>query len=147
MGVAGACRLDDLVNLTVDNIQDHGTILIVKVPDSKSSHRTFTVSGGEQQSFCPLSVYRKYLSLRPSHTKTQRLFLYFKDGKCTIQVVGRNALGKIPSHIARYLDLPEPSRYTGYCFRRSSVKSLQKASFFWELQFFYCSCILKFFYK
>lgn len=131
MGVAGACRRDELVNMTVDDIQDHGTIIIVKIPDNKSGgHRSFTVTSGEGHSFCPLTVIRKYIALRPPHTKTRRLFLYYKDGKCTIQTVGINTLAKIPSHIAQYLNLPEPSRYTGYCFKRSSVKSMKKVSFF-----------------
>lgn len=131
MGVAGACRRDQLVNMTIDDVTDHGAILMVRLPDSKSGgYRTFTVASGEGQLFCPLSVYRKYVALRPPHTKSRRLFLYYRDGKCTIQTVGINTLAKIPSQIAQFLNLPEPSRYTGYCFKRSSVNSMKKVSFF-----------------
>lgn len=130
MGLAGACRRDELVNMTVDNIKDHGGILVVKIPDKSGGHRSFTIAEGEGHSFCPLSVFRKYVALRPFHTKTRRLFLYYKEGKCTIQTVGINTLAKIPRQIAQYLNLPEPSRYTGYCFKRSSVKSMKKFSFF-----------------
>ncbi|KAJ8975091.1 hypothetical protein NQ317_006505, partial [Molorchus minor] len=72
LGIAGACRTDELVNLTVDDIED-------------------------------------------------RLFLYYKAGKCSSQPVGKNTMGKIPSVVASYLKLPDVACYTGHCLRRSSA--------------------------
>ncbi|KAJ8976551.1 hypothetical protein NQ317_007591 [Molorchus minor] len=37
LGIAGACRTDELVNLTVDDIEDVGSSLIVKIPNTKRS--------------------------------------------------------------------------------------------------------------
>ncbi|KAJ8976682.1 hypothetical protein NQ317_011155 [Molorchus minor] len=34
LGIAGACRTDELVNLTVDDIEDVGSSLIVKIPNT-----------------------------------------------------------------------------------------------------------------
>jgi hypothetical protein len=38
--------------------------------------------------------------------------------------VGINNIGSIPSKIATFLNLPNPSQYTGHCFRRSSATLL-----------------------
>ncbi|KAJ8978517.1 hypothetical protein NQ317_002421 [Molorchus minor] len=35
LGIAGACRTDELVNLTVDDIEDVGSSMIVKIPNTK----------------------------------------------------------------------------------------------------------------
>ncbi|KAJ8978326.1 hypothetical protein NQ317_015940 [Molorchus minor] len=39
-GIAGACRTDELVNLTVDDIEDVGSSLIVKIPNTKTKDST-----------------------------------------------------------------------------------------------------------
>ncbi|KAJ8971922.1 hypothetical protein NQ317_011323, partial [Molorchus minor] len=78
LGIAGACRTDELVNLTVDDIED-------------------------------------------------RLFLYYKAGKCSSQPVGKNTMGKIPSVVASYLKLSDVACYTGHCLRRSSATLLADA--------------------
>ncbi|KAJ8976934.1 hypothetical protein NQ317_015403 [Molorchus minor] len=45
LGIAGACRTDELVNLTVDDIEDVGSSLIVKIPNTKTKiPRIFVVT-------------------------------------------------------------------------------------------------------
>ncbi|KAJ8979619.1 hypothetical protein NQ317_005296, partial [Molorchus minor] len=109
--IAGACRTDELVNLTVDDIED------TKIP------RIFVVTDVGNM----LELFRKYLSLRPPHVKHKRLFLYYKAGKCSSQPVGKNTMGKIPSVVASYLKLPDVACYTGHCLRRSSATLLADA--------------------
>ncbi|KAJ8966301.1 hypothetical protein NQ317_006412 [Molorchus minor] len=109
LGIAGACRTDELVNLTVDDIEDIPRIFVV------------TDVGNM------LELFRKYLSLRPPHVKHKRLFLYYKAGKCSSQPVGKNTMGKIPSVVASYLKLPDVACYTGHCLRRSSATLLADA--------------------
>ncbi|KAJ8974496.1 hypothetical protein NQ317_019454, partial [Molorchus minor] len=109
LGIAGACRTDELVNLTVDDIEDIPRIFVV------------TDVGNM------LELFRKYLSLRPPHVKHKRLFLYYKAGKCSSQPVGKNTMGKIPSVVASYLKLPDVACYTGHCLRRSSAALLADA--------------------
>ncbi|KAJ8954935.1 hypothetical protein NQ317_010648 [Molorchus minor] len=91
LGIAGACRTDELVNLTVDDIEDVGSSLIVKIPGTKTKiPRIFVVTDVGNM----LELFRKYLSLRPPHVKHKRLFLYYKAGKCSSQPVGKNTMGK-----------------------------------------------------
>ncbi|KAJ8967350.1 hypothetical protein NQ317_008716 [Molorchus minor] len=45
LGIAGACQTDELVNLTVDDIEDVGSSLIVKIPNTKTKiPRIFVVT-------------------------------------------------------------------------------------------------------
>ncbi|KAJ8974059.1 hypothetical protein NQ317_016749, partial [Molorchus minor] len=113
-----------IVNLTVDDIEDVGSSLIVKIPNTKTKiPRIFVVTDVGNM----LELFRKYLSLRPPHVKHKRLFLYYKAGKCSSQPVGKNTMGKIPSVVASYLKLPDVACYTGHCLRRSSATLLADA--------------------
>ncbi|KAJ8976932.1 hypothetical protein NQ317_005105 [Molorchus minor] len=115
LGIAGACRTDELVNLTVDDIEDVGSSLIVKIPNTKTKiPRIFVVTDVGNM----LELFPKYLSLRPPH---------YKAGKCSSQPVGKNTMGKIPSVVASYLKLPDVACYTGHCLRRSSATLLADA--------------------
>ncbi|XP_051153688.1 uncharacterized protein LOC127276972 [Leptopilina boulardi] len=38
--------------------------------------------------------------------------------------IGRHKIGEVPEKIASYLSLPNPKRYTGHCFRRTSATLL-----------------------
>ncbi|KAJ8980057.1 hypothetical protein NQ317_012897 [Molorchus minor] len=123
-GDCRACRTDELFNLTVDDIEDVGSSLIVKIPNTKTKiPRIFVVTDVGNR----LELFRKYLSLRPPHVKHKRPFLYYKAGKCSSQPVGKNTMGKIPSVIASYLKLPDVACYTGHCLRRSSATLLADA--------------------
>lgn len=118
VGLAGACRKGELCNLMFSDIQDTGNIAIVTLRDTKTKkHRTFTITA-DCDSY---SYYKKYVALRPDNVQHDRFFLQYKDGKCT---VGINSFSKFPQKIARFLDLPEPTMYTGHCFRRTSASFL-----------------------
>lgn len=69
-----------------------------------------------------LDIVRRYESLRPSHAKSDRFFLNYKNGKCTVQTIGKNKFYKMPQRIAEYLMLPDPGRYTGNCSVHSTKK-------------------------
>lgn len=69
MGVFGACRREELCQMTVNDIKDLGTILMVTIPDSKTRvPRTFTIIGAY------INLYHKYVALRPSKINHQRFF-------------------------------------------------------------------------
>ncbi|KAJ8909977.1 hypothetical protein NQ315_013569 [Exocentrus adspersus] len=88
LGIAGACRTDELVNLTVDDIEDVGSSLIAKIPNTKTKiSRTFVVTDVGNM----LELFRKYLSLRPPHVKHKRLFCTTKQ-----ENVVRSQLARIP---------------------------------------------------
>ena len=117
IGLAGACRREELTKMSIDLINDKEDMLLVKIPDSKTHiERTFVVIGQEN-----LLLYRQYLSLRPSHTPHNRLFVNYKKGKCSIQPVGIHSFGNLGLRIAEFLNLPNPKNYTGHSIRRTSA--------------------------
>ncbi|KAJ8914726.1 hypothetical protein NQ315_017436 [Exocentrus adspersus] len=124
-GLAGACRRAELSQITIDNIEYKGNLVVVKITDSKNhSARSFVISA-EVNNGKFLELYRKYANLRPSSvTSHRRFFIKYTKGKCSVQCIGINSIGKIPSEIAAYLGLPNPERYTGHIFRRSSATFL-----------------------
>ncbi|XP_031358251.1 uncharacterized protein LOC116181935 [Photinus pyralis] len=125
LGVAGACRREELTKMTVNDIQGEDTFLLVTIPDSKTHvPRTFSVTEGKENW---IHLYQKYKALRPQNAQTSRLFLNYKMGKCTVQPVGINTFGAIPKKIASYLKLPNASSFTSHCFRRTSATLLANA--------------------
>lgn len=93
---------------------------MIKITD-QTSPRTFTITNNPSSSVNFLEIIRKYSSLRPIHAGTPRFFLQYIAGKCSIQVVGANTFGKIPSRIAAYLNKPDYKLYTGHCFKSTAV--------------------------
>ncbi|KAK5644633.1 hypothetical protein RI129_005933 [Pyrocoelia pectoralis] len=121
----GACRCDELVNMKIDDVEDNGPILIIRIPDSKTKiSRTFVVDGNSTNGVGLVEIFRKYLALRPPEIGHRRLFITFRSGKCTVQPVGKNTLPKIPMEIAKFLGKPNPEKFTGHSLRRSSVTLL-----------------------
>lgn len=122
-GLAGACRREELTNLLFENVQLEKCFVLVKIADNKThTSRSFVVTGEKN-----LALIRKYVSLRPKNTSHQRFFVQYRKGECTIQCVGINKFGKMPSEVAAYLRLPNPEEYTGHCYRRSSATALANA--------------------
>lgn len=123
-GLAGACRREELTKLTIDDIDDKGDLIIVNIKDSKNhSPRSFVISQDTNNGYF-LNIYRKYMNVRPKEIPHRRIFMKYNRGKCRIQPVGINTIGKIPSEIAAYLRLQNPELYTGHSFRRSSATFL-----------------------
>ncbi|KAJ8976918.1 hypothetical protein NQ317_014965 [Molorchus minor] len=118
LGIAGACRTDELVNLTVDDIEDVGSSLIVKIPNTKTkdSPRIFVVTDVE---IC-LNCFENTCPFVLPTSSISAFFCILERGKCSSQPVGKNTMGKIPSVVASYLKLPDVACYTGHCLRRSS---------------------------
>lgn len=112
------------MRMTINDIEDKETVLIIRIPNSKNGiERYFTILN-PANSIDYLSYIRKYISLRPRNVNTSRLFLKYTQNNCTKQPIGINTFGKMPSVIASYLNLPNPSLYTGHSFRRSSATIL-----------------------
>ncbi|XP_011687447.1 PREDICTED: uncharacterized protein LOC105449760 [Wasmannia auropunctata] len=118
-GICGACRREELTKVTIDNIQDKDNVLLVKIPITKTyKPRSFVISDKFY------TICKKYMALRPANIQTSRFFLNYQNGKCTQQPIGINKFGKMPSTIASYLGLSDPSSYTGHTFRRTSATIL-----------------------
>jgi|SRR5699024_382777 len=123
MGFFGGCRRDELYKMKFTDVEDKGSVLIVKLLETKTIPRTFTVVDVENE-ISYLNLYRSYIALRPKHVNIEKLFIFYQSGKCRAQPVGLNSFSKMPMKIAEYLGLENPHLYTGHCFRRSSATSL-----------------------
>jgi hypothetical protein len=118
MGIAGGCRVGELVNMKIDDVDDRGNVLVVTLPDTKTNKpRMFTIIINEV-AINAVDIYRKYVILRPQVVTYRRFFLNYQRGKCTVQPVGENKIlvPKMPSVIAEFLGLSEPALYTGQIY-------------------------------
>lgn len=126
MGVFGALRRDEMVKMTIDDIQDKGCVILVKVPETKTGEaKGFTIV--EEEEIGALKLVRQYVALRPMALRQRRFFLTYRNSCCTGQPVGKNTIGSVPSIIARYLKLDNAKEYTGHCMRRTSSTLLVEA--------------------
>jgi hypothetical protein len=57
-----------LIKLSIDDIEDKESILIVHITKSKTNKpRTFIVTADFEGGIKPIELYKRYLALRPSH--------------------------------------------------------------------------------
>ncbi|XP_077260513.1 uncharacterized protein LOC143896488 [Temnothorax americanus] len=121
-GICGATRCKELKDLGVADVEDLGNKYFVTISDSKNGlARQFVIGGLFYERV------KKYISLKPTDFTTERFFIQYHKGKCQRQVIGRNTIGLIPKNIAEYLELNNPKRYTGHCFRRTSATFLSNS--------------------
>ncbi|RVE50095.1 hypothetical protein evm_005301 [Chilo suppressalis] len=120
IGINGACRSNELLNLTVNAIEKHSDeLLLVNLPNTKTNiDRSFVIRDEY------VKIVEKYKALRPDNTKTDRFFLQYRNDKCSRQPMGINKIGGTPQQIATFLKLQEPHLYTGHCVRRISATLL-----------------------
>lgn len=111
--------MDELAKMTLQDVEDLQSKLLITIPDSKTNtSRSFVVNE------MYLNVYRKYVALRPGDMNNSRFFFKYQNGKGCKQVVGIHQFRKMPKVVATHLNLPDPTEYTGHCFRRSSATML-----------------------
>lgn len=109
--------------MSVNDIEDRGSVLVITIPKTKTNKkRIFTIVDDDVVS--ALVVYKKYAALRPGNVHHSRFFLQYRNKACTVSPVGKNTFGAIPKKIAEYMQLPNPERYTGHTFRRTSATLL-----------------------
>ncbi|KAG5878711.1 hypothetical protein JTB14_023924 [Gonioctena quinquepunctata] len=64
MGVFGGLRRDEMVKMTVDDIEDRGAVSLIKVPKTKTcTSKSFTIV--EESKIGALNLVKKYIALRP----------------------------------------------------------------------------------
>lgn len=121
----GACRREEILKLTLNDIEDTGNSVKITVPNSKSKTlRQFVITRGSDPEVDMVKLFRLYAQKRPVGVPHSRFFIGYRYGKCTKQAIGINSIAHMPKQIAEFLHLPSPQEYTGHCFRRSAV-SLQ----------------------
>ncbi|KAJ6641549.1 hypothetical protein Bhyg_06488 [Pseudolycoriella hygida] len=134
VGVYGACRRDELVRMSLNDIEyiDNGITITVSETKGKVI-RQFQIEQNDQLDVNLVDVVKRYIALRPDETPHTRFFVGYRNGKCTRQPVGVNTIAKYPERIAKFLNLPSPSEYTGNCFRRSSVPVVSDLNVKWSI--------------
>ncbi|CAH0549473.1 unnamed protein product [Brassicogethes aeneus] len=121
-GVTGACRCGEFPDILCDYVKPKGDIYLVEIPKTKNCvRRSFTITNEM------VDIVGKYAALRPINVKTNRFFLNYQKGKCTVQPIGINKFRKTPQTIAKYLQLDNPELYTGHSFRKTSASMLVDA--------------------
>lgn len=123
IGISGACRCEEMVKMVVDDIQDLGSAIHIRIPNNKTRKpRSFTIVGEQY-----LSIYKNYASLRPEGMREKRFFLKFVNGRCCRMVMGIHKISAVPKEAAVFLKLPGAIEYTGHCLRRTSATLLVDA--------------------
>lgn len=122
----GACSTRELYSLSVQDVQDFDSTLVITIP-SRTKNQSFSVVDDFY------TICRKYISLRPQNTKTTSFFLSYQNGKCGSQTIGVNTLGAMGKMIAKFLNLPNANNYTGRSFLKSSTIVLEKRNVVDEL--------------
>lgn len=124
LGLAGACKREDLAKLRLEDVNDEGHFFRFVIPNRKTrNYRQFFITPGDIEGLNFVEIIRKYARLRPDNTEHGRFFFGYRNGVCTRQPVGKNAFGAMAKEIATFLKLENPEQYTGHCFRRSSTTS------------------------
>lgn len=118
-GICGCLRCDEITNIKVEDVEDLTNKYLVSINQNKNDYAGQFVIG---KLF--YDTVKKYISLRPSEKFSDRFFIKYAEGKCARSAIGRHKIGEVPEKIAAYLKLPEPKRYTGHCFRRTSATLL-----------------------
>ncbi|CAH1381986.1 unnamed protein product, partial [Tenebrio molitor] len=79
IGIAGACRKDELTNLLLENVKDEGQVFLVQISNTKTkiSREFFVTCGGIERNNM-VEIIRKYLKLRPQHTDHGRFFVGYR---------------------------------------------------------------------
>jgi integrase len=119
LGVTGGCRCDEITSLTMGDIEDLGSAILIKLQDTRNyKSRSFIIV----EKFY-LEICRKYISVRKD-IKISRFLLKYHNGKCANMVMGKHKIGSAPREIASFLKLPNYHEYTGHCLRRTSATLL-----------------------
>ncbi|XP_057319465.1 uncharacterized protein LOC130663914 [Microplitis mediator] len=121
-GICGALRCKEISELKITDVEDLGNRYLVSVNETKNDvPRQFIIGGLFREKV------KQYALLRPKERFSDKFFVQYRNGKCVCQNIGRNTIGGTPQSIASYLNLPNPTRYTGHCFRRTSATLLSES--------------------
>lgn len=127
VGVSGACRKSELINIEIKDIEETQDCVKITIPVTKTKKpRVFVITEGGFEGVDILAIFKKYSALRPIHCneKTTRFFIQYRSGKCVSQPIGINTMAVYPERVATFLKLPEPKLFTSHSFRRSSASLL-----------------------
>ncbi|XP_043267093.1 uncharacterized protein [Venturia canescens] len=118
-GVCGCLRCDEITNMKVEDVEDLTDKYLVSINYNKNDYAgQFSIGN------LFYDTVKKYISLGPSDKFSDRFFIKYAEGKCFRTAIGKHKIGEVPEKIASYLNLPNPKKYTGHSFRRTSATLL-----------------------
>lgn len=82
MGIFGCLRKKELVDLTVDNVKEEGSLYHITIPDTKPGRSKSFVTAEDVK-----PIIEKYMKLRPTNMDSKRFFLQYNNSHCTRQVI------------------------------------------------------------
>lgn len=118
---SGACRCDELCNVSISDITDSGNVAIVTLSETKTKRKRIFAITNDCNGY---DILKKYKQLKPPNVKYSRFLIFYKSGKCTVQPIGIQSISKVPQKIAAFLELSDHQMYTGHCLRRTSATFL-----------------------
>jgi hypothetical protein len=97
-GIAGACRREEFLKMSTKDIEDTGSILVVKIPDTKTNKpRTFVIDGRDHDIKNMVEIYIEDMSPLDLHIQNMSDYLFFIE----MENVPPNQSGLIP--LEKYL--------------------------------------------
>lgn len=109
--------MQELIQLNEKDVLDMGEVIVVRTFDKNTRKgNTFSIADAKY-----VNMVRKYMSLRPIKTSTDRFFLQFRKGRCSDAYLGQHFFSRVPSKVAAFLKLSDPKDYTGHSYRRTSA--------------------------
>ncbi|KAJ8680234.1 hypothetical protein QAD02_016021 [Eretmocerus hayati] len=105
--ISGNLKCKQIQNIRLRDIRLEETHLVVSIPITQTKVvRTFTITSPLKE------VIEKFIKSRPSHQTHEELFLDFRHGKCTSQVMSIDKINQMPERIATWLNLEDPEKFT-----------------------------------
>lgn len=119
LGIYGAMKTTEIYNLQLADVQNGPQSICVTISNKKNhSSRVFSITGSMAQTI------RSYLKARMKIPGNKSLMIVYRNGKCINQRLGVNAIGMVPSKVAKYLGLPDATSYTGNGLKKASATIL-----------------------
>lgn len=121
IGLAGACKATELVDLKKEFIQIKEDKAIIKIPTRLySKGKIFELTGNF------FTVFKKYADMRPTDISENRFLVSYRLGKCMRVVMGKHAICEIPKKVASFLELPNSETFTVHAIRLTTLKFCSK---------------------
>lgn len=116
--IYGITKADDLLKLDVNDVIEHGSVFVIKIPDTKKNGlRSITVQNYEYAAYV-----QKYKELRPENISHSRFFVNYQEGKCTAQSISKKNILSTSKVVANFLNLKDAANYSLLSFHKKSLK-------------------------
>lgn len=115
MGIVGDCTIEELQSLTIHDVQDLGSAMLVSIlKDTATVNRRFMITDRFYE------ICKKYVKIRSRDAESTHFFLAYTNN-CTTQHMNTHMFYVIGKQIATFLGLPNPEKYTEASFPRLST--------------------------